>query len=656
MKNLPIVEATSATPESSPVMDIMVGQWYWVKETEDGSEDLGCVVKIGSNFIGLEGPSSTYGHWTIRIHLKDWYKQTRFEPNPRAYILGRIAYYQQQVQTLMQEAKDLTRRLGVRDGLTHEEHTSQSMGLAKISSEDPKAYETALVRAKDKTLPEIFSKIRDNTERMEKWMTAETLPLEAARNGLDGALKSISGRIFNVQLYAGLTEKIVRITKGKPAPIDAKLHLMQRRLYMDEECLLNYQHGGMTFNSLREFDKWLAKPVNRDRVLPFPKCMVAFRVRRAKKEHRDDDTYANLESLLISLGLTHDENMRTHLYIRNGTSMYRMSCDLDFGEMTFPDKGLLNLSEPMMVRYSSGVERFIPKRQWEEELNTARAEEAEKKRKAAAWTAENNKKTGKAKLAPIFNPFNSYSSTVHSLETYKLYDQSNLYYDEITKHIADQVEHYNRIALIVQGLLDRSEVLHPHGQARLWNPVEFSNLIELVFDASYTLQYGDKPDFEAYRARCNASLQAGSVVVGQQDVWERLEAARENARRNKGWRTKQPSQLTHFHPDGDPGPGYVGRVHTYQPRLKKAVFRWVRERRTTDGWFGRRTNPGFTNATLTVSADKLLNVDAYKPGDYLQFFKDPRTRAEYLKWAPLLLAAEEYHAGNWEVGKRGPRK
>ena len=43
-------------------------------------------------------------------------------------------------------------------------------------------------------------------------------------------------------------------------------------------------------------------------------------------------------------------------------------------------------------------------------------------------------------------------------------------------------------------------------------------------------------------------------------------------------------------------------------------------------------------------------MDAYKPGDYLQFFNDPRTRAKYLKWAPLLLEAEEYHAGNRKVG------
>lgn len=55
--------------------------------------------------------------------------------------------------------------------------------------------------------------------------------------------------------------------------------------------------------------------------------------------------------------------------------------------------------------------------------------------------------------------------------------------------------------------------------------------------------------------------------------------------------------------------------------------------------------------SITVPTSKLLNVSAYKPGDFKQFFNDPRTRAEYLQWAPMLLTAEEYCAGNREVQK-----
>ena len=43
--------------------------------------------------------------------------------------------------------------------------------------------------------------------------------------------------------------------------------------------------------------------------------------------------------------------------------------------------------------------------------------------------------------------------------------------------------------------------------------------------------------------------------------------------------------------------------------------------------------------------DKLFNISAYTPDDFKQFFADPRTRANYLAWAPLLLVAEDWHAG-----------
>ena len=54
---------------------------------------------------------------------------------------------------------------------------------------------------------------------------------------------------------------------------------------------------------------------------------------------------------------------------------------------------------------------------------------------------------------------------------------------------------------------------------------------------------------------------------------------------------------------------------------------------------------------LVVPKSRLLHVNAYTPGDFKQFFADPRTRADYLQWAPYLLEAEEYHAGHRRVGE-----
>lgn len=41
--------------------------------------------------------------------------------------------------------------------------------------------------------------------------------------------------------------------------------------------------------------------------------------------------------------------------------------------------------------------------------------------------------------------------------------------------------------------------------------------------------------------------------------------------------------------------------------------------------------------------EHLTCIDAYTPGDFHMFFDDPRTRGNYLEWAPILLAAEDWH-------------
>jgi hypothetical protein len=58
-----------------------------------------------------------------------------------------------------------------------------------------------------------------------------------------------------------------------------------------------------------------------------------------------------------------------------------------------------------------------------------------------------------------------------------------------------------------------------------------------------------------------------------------------------------------------------------------------------------KRDPSHIRCHFRCRSNAVLNVSAYKAGDFKIFYADPRTRAEYLKWAPLLLAAEDYVAG-----------
>ncbi len=205
-----------------------------------------------------------------------------------------------------------------------------------------------------------------------------------------------------------------------------------------------------------------------------------------------------------------------------------------------------------------------------------------------------------------------------------------MFFDDANTRINSEMKKHNRIALILQGLLDRSPVLHPHPPWKLWTDADFTAALELIFDDSRTLAPGAAPDFEAYRAACSATLKTGSLTIGQRAFWQEREARKGQQHLNS---------MRHY---GDPGPARLARVVRFLARSRSCIYEWERERVGRGRW-SRDTKTIRTSIKVPMSA--LFNVDAYKPGDIKQFFADPRTRADYLQWAPLLIDCEEHHAG-----------
>jgi hypothetical protein len=550
--------------------------------------------------------------------------------------------YRRIVQEKLLTIKEVTARLGIAQRPALEESSQkQSRALAVLSgASDIKGYKKSLVLAKDKRLPALFKEVKDANYNLTKWMNAQTLPMEGMVSGMEGCIGEIKDRIFNVSLYAGLTEQVTQISEGAPAGLTDKLHIFQQLTFMDEECLIDYRHGGMDFKKIRQFDEWLAEPSHRDRILPFPRCVVAFRIRRATKEREWD---GSLSSAFINFDLAQLDKL-TFLYIRNGENLYRMNCDLELGAHIFPGRSEVDFGRPMMARMSVGdVEELITVDHYNELLQ----EEKERKKKYREWARKNPKKR------EWDNPHRHWGRDLD--DEYEPFNSSSVYYDDIKEEIEKRIKYYNRIVLIIQGLYDRSEVLHPHPPVRLWEPDGFSAAIELVY-ADHGLYGGEAPDFERYRAECNAVLKEGCLTIGQDDAWQRREARRLNKLRDSNWRDKGNYRPTHEQPYGDPGPGYIAKIQRWRSRSRSAIYKWVRRRLEYRRRWNSREGP--IPCSIAVPATHLFNVMAYKPGDYKQFFNDPRTRAQYLKWAPMLIAAEEYHAGNWdmEIGSLRKRK
>lgn len=616
-----IEQRVEETPSSEGL--VTIGQWYWLTEDDDDHDPcFVCVVYVGSNYALV---TSVHGaSW--RVHFDDFAARCTRESDPERVLTEGTDLVRAQLRELMGQVYELYKKLGMPVDPRALQDPTGSAALAVLSDQhDLGAYSKALEKAKDRELPELFEEIRHTHDRLREWLVAKTLPLKAESDRLRLHIEGIDDKIFNVALYAGLVENVKRIKRGKPAPAGTKVHLFQRLAFMDEECLFDYEHGGMRFHSVEQFDRWLIRPHNVTRLLPMPRCVLAFRVRRNKfVDPYDLGGLSGFVSLMMGR-----QDAKTFLYIRNGSSVWRLSTDLDFGERLFPDldRTALSNATKMWGRLKGDkVSELVPESEVEAFLTRDENDDD-------PWDKELREQTRTKRSGP---------ERQHVWrEAFRPFTPDDVMYDDIKAKLAAEVRHHNRIALVLQGLFDRSEVFHPHEPVRLWDLHGFESVITPVYDSDRALTDGDAPSFEAYRDRLNASLRAGSHTVGQEVVWMQQEAKKENERRSKqGRRSWQDRELKVFRPEGDPGPGRVGTVVRID-RLGRCEYAWGFVAKSVQ-WPYRIL--GQRKRSLKVDPSRLLNVDVYRPGDFLQFFNDPRTRADYLQWAPLLLAAEDWHA------------
>ena len=634
-----------------------VGKWYWVKDKAELPEDdegrdeeyktvgveterwLGCIVHIGSNYVSVRGLGiRTYKH--IRVHADEFWERCEHVPHSELLIEGEVTQRKQKVIALMQEVREITARLAISGGslaLSGGGTETQAVAMTIRSDKPVEEYKTALVLAQKETLPELFKKIKHENALMSIWMSAPLIPLEAEASSLEPAISKIKDRLFSVELYAGLAEEIQQIKEGEPAPFAEKIHIFQRRAYMDEECLAEYEAGGMEFANLAGFNKWLCRPRNLERLMPFQRCILAFKVRRYKKEREWDGSLAAYFNIME----LQQRDAWTFLYIRNGEQVFLLSTEIEFDEQLFPDMRHEELTGPQYAAKSGGGYDIIG----ENELRAMREADRVAKKEYEQKLKEHDEWEEKYKVDKTL-PYVSYpSSPSRASYDYHPFDRSSVWYDDICKSIADDMARHNRLVLVLQGLLDRSPVLHPHPPWSLWNQDSFAVAVTLIYDNVRALVAGEKPDFEAYRIELAAQIKVGSVMLGQQDEW--LAKMKEE---HEEWdHSGRRRHYYHFDENKNPGPGEFAHVVKISNDGKYCTFQWNKKRRAKYG-----EENGEVGCRFVTETEKLFNVSAYKPGDFRKFFADPRTRAEYLCWAPLLLEAEEFHAGNRKVAAVKP--
>lgn len=582
-------------------------RWFWLTTKDHRgkvTKELVCCVKLGSNYGEVRTVGGQFGS-NYRISFTEWHDELQLEPNPEQVISQRIKEYQEQAQHLMAQVNEQIRLLAINLDTGAEDTGSEIMLHNSVA--DPAEYKAALIKAERTSLPELFERIKGANERMSYWMCAMAVPLKALEGQLRPVLDAVRDRVHSIELYAGLQEQIEQIREGKPAPVTEQIHLFQRRAYMDEECLVKYKAGGMKFGQIQDFDEWLLHPDNLERLLPFPKCMLAMRVRRTRATYEFADWRASVE---FAFGSGDAKEKFTYIYIRNGEAIYRMSTTIDFGDPLFPDQDATQIGQDQLY-YNSGERKIYTE---------------------AEYTA-----TAKSSF---------YGSDFHPVT------KADVYYDDAVAVLKRGIDEHNRLATVLQGLLDRSLVLHPHPPWKIWDPAEFKQAFRLIYDDSRALTPGEMPDFEAYRDRLNANLKVGDVITGADDFW-----ARKNAQEYNEKNHERGANMTWLRPydswdSSDHGPGVLARVTAIRGGYVTVAWQRARTRWARDAYCDVPV-PGqtlYVDATLRIPIDLVLNASAYKRGDFAPFYADPRSRALYFKWALHLLPAEDFAAGKGQVG------
>lgn len=593
------------TDADGPVLEVTRPNKYGYRSVT--RRVLVCVVDVGSNYATVQSISGS----GQRVHFDNFHTRCKRVVDPDARISQGISHW----RTVMHNATSRIQQIMGDVGLDGRQLAPSTQALAvSIGNQSGDAYKVKLAEAKAE-LPVHYKVLEEAGKRLGAWMAASTLPLRGQGKALQRQVDAIDRRVLAVDLYAGLSEEAVCVRQGEPAEYAEPVRVMQRMAFMDEECIAFYEAGGMEFANIRAFDRWLAGDEHFERLFPHPRTVLAFRVRRHEKQREG-------YSLGDHIQLAMDDKL-TYLYVRNGQQLHRISTVMDFKEALFPD--------PEHSRFSLGDKLWASKKgsiitDGEREQMLRDEKRLLRAAKKAADAEKHNLEWEARELRG-------------RLAEHSIFNSSNVYFDDLQRAVANKVEEHNRLAVLLQGLFDRSATLHPHPPVQLWNAESFARSVRLVYDKDRALVSGPAPDFEAYRAKLNASITKGSYVIGAYDAWAAHETEKWEERygyRAKDWERWKPSS-------DNPGPPRVAQVHEHRPRVRQSVFRWIRQRLRRPK--NRRSSWNHEiNCTITVPDNELFNVSAYKPGDFRRFYADPRTRAEYLKWAKYLLVAEDWYA------------
>lgn len=450
---------------TTPLERARIGDWYWVtfedkewdekaqKRVKTGThEDLMCISHIGSNHFVMS-EADEHGNSTCRIHFRDFENECREELNWKQHIESKMARLQIEMKEAMRKMIEEGKSLAlIPEEVVHAAPQSSETTLPAIATKSPKQHQTELVEFQ-KRMPEIQKEVGQLAKEFAITAKNLALPDLIQLGKVQKALGVVNDRIFNLELYCGLQEEVHQIAEGEPAPMETQVSIMQQLLYMDEECLFDYDDGGMDFSKLSQFDEWVVRPENLNRLAPHQRCIVGFRVRRHTKERERVRTISQAWVRIAEEAA----DMETYLLIRNGENVYRIASPVNFSP------------------------RLVPKRN----------------------------EIGEAQFLKVHRHYD-FKKHKDNIKEEKI-GPDHLDYDKHVEDLDNAIKHYNRIIILLQGMFDRTAMFMPHVGVKLTEDGHMDKWVRCVRDEEDGLP-NNKVTWEGYRDQMNSSIKRGKRV------------------------------------------------------------------------------------------------------------------------------------------------
>ena len=540
---------------------------------ESDLSDLKALVP-GEIYIAQANKDKT---WAVRFSPKEYLHYTTqfnslealahaFDIITEAEYDAQVAENARQLQALAQEKQAIIAEVCAtsQQALTSGEAPNPGSHLPALPSQNT----AGKLRNKAFELKKRIQTLKESVEKkhrhIEAQVKAKLAAMMPALDEMNAIVKNLEEVIYQVILYLGRVEEITVLRTGKKAPIETPISIRQTKAYMDEECALDIS-AGIDAETIKSFDKWLlADPANLDQILPEKKGVVVLEVRRTDKKYHDDSEQMDAATAIAKAVHAAELNRENH--------------------KTY-----------WLIRNGENLHRI--------------------------WTdivVGDHLIPRDCELDQHF---------YDSISRQEILPGSEKYYKAMEK-ANDHARHYMRLALVLQGLIDRTHLFKPHPEGikrvNLMDPSTWGTLVVAVRDGENKLHDG-RPLFDEWLKKINKNAHAGLRIAGAF---------------YRSFHEKVDPRISIRH--GAPGKGIFTLIENRGENSETYPFKilFPRGEIWRRGWGGVEKVESTRMASYLISRDDpFICIDHASLEDMNHYLGDRKSRPQYEKMVPLLQVA-----------------